>query len=55
MVRMRKWWDKLVEKGPLYGYHPDPSKSILLVKPQYHTDAIEVFADTGVAICCDGF
>ena len=54
VMRVRKWWDKLVEKGPLYGYHPNPSKSVLLVKPQYHKEAVEAFADTSVVIRCDG-
>jgi len=32
-LTMRKWFDTLVEKGPLYGYFPKPSKCILLAKP----------------------
>ena len=29
-VSMRKWFDTLVEIGPLYGYYPKPSKCLLL-------------------------
>ena len=33
-VRLRKWYDALCAKGPLYGYHPSPKKCILVVKPE---------------------
>ena len=32
--RLRKWWDLLVEIGPLYGYFPNGSKVHVLTKPQ---------------------
>ena len=54
LMKVRMWWDKLVEKGPLYGYHLNPRKSVLLVKPQYHMIAVKVFADTNVEVRCDG-
>ena len=31
--KMRTWFDVLLEKGPLYGYYPKPSKCILVTKP----------------------
>ena len=40
---MRKWFDTLVEFGPLYGYYPKPSKCILLAKPDRLDLALEVF------------
>ena len=29
---IKTWWDTLYEKGPDYGYHPKPSKTILIIK-----------------------
>ena len=40
-----KWWPDLVKLGPAYGYHVKPSKSWLIVKPDYFNLAKEVFAD----------
>ena len=31
-----QWWLNLNESGPLFGYHPNASKSILLVKPEQY-------------------
>ena len=30
LTEIRKWWDKLVEIGPIYGYLPNNSKPIVL-------------------------
>ena len=40
---MLKWLSMLCEKGPLYGYHPKPSKSWVIVKPQLYDKAKEMF------------
>ena len=32
---LRKWWDLIEELGPYIGYHPNGSKSTLVVKKQY--------------------
>ena len=29
------WWSRLCQSGPLYGYHPKPSKSCIIVKTEY--------------------
>ena len=54
LVKVRAWWDALTTKGPLYGYHLNPSKSVLLVKPAVLGLAQELFRDTGVTIRVDG-
>ena len=51
---LRKWWSDLVKLGPAYGYHVKPSKSWLIVKPDYFNLAKEVFADCGVGITTEG-
>ena len=51
---LQKWWSGLVRLGPAYGYHVKPSKSWLIVKPDYLNLAKEVFADCGVGITAEG-
>ena len=41
-------------KEPSYGYHVNPLKSVLLVKPAFYHQATELFSDTGVSICTNG-
>ena len=52
---MRTWWSILVDRGTRYGYDINPSKSVLLVKPQHLALATELFATTGVNIRTDGY
>jgi len=51
---VRRYWSDIGDAGPCYGYHPNPRKSILLVKPQHEAEARLAFADTDVAIRTDG-
>ena len=54
LERLRKWWDLLVEIGPLYGYFPNGSKTHVLAKPQHVEAAKEIFKDTGIIISTEG-
>ena len=54
LAPLRSWWSSLTDQGPSYGYHLNPSKSVLLVKPGCYDRAKELFADTGVDIRVDG-
>ena len=40
--------------GPKYGYHPNASKTFMLVKPSCQQRARQLFAGTNVLICLDG-
>ncbi len=51
---LRTWWDKLVELGPRYGYHPNGCKTWLIVKPELYDAAIAAFRGTDVAISIQG-
>ena len=51
---LRRWWDKLQSIGPLFGYHPNPRKTWLVVKPKHHQAIEECFQGTGVNITTDG-
>ena len=49
-----KWWDEITSVGPYYGYFPKPSKSWLIVKPNYLEEAQRVFEGRGVNITAHG-
>ena len=51
---LRKWWDRVVEHGPKYGYYPKASKSWLVVKEEKLNEAIEIFGNSGVQITTEG-
>ena len=54
LVKLRQWWDLLVEKGPSYGYYPNAEKTVLSVKPELYADAVQIFDGTGVTINTNG-
>ena len=54
LERLRRWWDLLVEVGPLYGYFPNGSKTHVLAKPSHIEAAKEIFKDTEVVISTEG-
>ena len=49
-----KWWRKLVQVGPSFGYYPNPSKTWLLVKEDFLDRANDVFLDSGLSITTEG-
>ena len=51
---LRQWWNKLTEYGPSFGYHPNASKTYLVVKQEYEESAKTAFADTEVHITTQG-
>ena len=54
LERIRRWWDLMVEIGPLYGYFPNGSKTHVLAKPHCVEEAREIFKDTGIVISTEG-
>ena len=54
LAGLRLWWDGLAKNGPQYCYYLNPSKSILLVKPEFYDEAIQIFKGTEVQIRSDG-
>ena len=42
-VELRKWWEKIVSRGPSYGYFPNPGKTLLIVKPAHLFLAQEIY------------
>ena len=51
---LKSWWNKLSSYGPAFGYHPNASKTYLVVKQEHMTNAQELFADTDVHITIHG-
>ena len=54
MAQLRSWWDRIVALGSGYGYFANPSKTWLVVKPEYHMLAVDIFNGTGVNITAEG-
>jgi hypothetical protein len=51
---LKRWWDLVLEYGPLLGYYAKPSKSWLILKEQYLDEAKTIFAGSGVQITTEG-
>ena len=51
---LRTWWDQLQKLGPIFGYHPNSSKTYLVVKEEHEEKAKALFADTNVHITIHG-
>ena len=47
-------WDFICQHGPQYGYHPQPTKTWLIVKPRFISNAKHVFQNTDVQITTEG-
>ena len=55
LENIKLWWDTLYENGPAYGYHPKPSKTILILKSSASVEkARQIFQNTGINISCEG-
>ena len=54
LASLRHYWDTVKEVGPGYGYYPNPTKTVLVTKPEHFSTAQEIFQHTGVAIKSDG-
>lgn len=50
LAQVRRWFDVLMREGPKWGYFPEPSKSVLVVKPNQETEAKTLFSDLKVSI-----
>ena len=48
------WWNEIQKLGPSFGYFPTPSKTWLIVKPEFLEKAKVVFADSDINITDQG-
>ena len=54
ITNLLHWWNTLTTLGPLFGYHPEPSKCWVIVKPSRKDIALKTFGNTGINITEDG-
>ena len=54
IANLLHWWNTLIILGPLFGYHPEPTKCWFIVKPRMKGIALKTFENTGVNITEDG-
>lgn len=50
MEKIKKWLILLMEKGPKWGYYPEPSKSVLIVKHGMETEARMLFQQFNIDV-----
>ena len=48
LENIKNWWQLLQNIGPMYGYHPKPSKTWLIVKPDMYDTAKALFPNINV-------
>ena len=51
---LKTWWERISSHGPKLGYHPNASKSILLVKPEGYDHAKKVFEGSEIVVTKEG-
>ena len=55
LTQLKKLWDSLQQSGPKYGYFPNATKTVLVVKELFNLPAANaIFKDTGVHVKMDG-
>jgi len=54
IAQLKAWWATLNNHGPYIGYHPNASKSVLIVKEEFMQQAETLFADTNVQVTSSG-
>jgi hypothetical protein len=50
LTDLKEWFVSLMQKGPAYGYLPEPHKSFLIVTREFEQSAKEIFDDLGVTV-----
>ena len=52
---IKHWWDKICQVGPAYGYYPNASKTVLIVKSLENLPCAKaLFGQTGMKITTKG-
>ena len=51
---LKQWWDQLENIGPNYGYVVNPTKTWLIVKETFLSEANEIFKNTNICITTEG-
>ena len=51
---LHEWWNEVSCLGPCYGYHANASKTWLVTKEEFLSEATAVFGDTSVQVTTEG-
>ena len=54
LLHLKSWWENVLHYGPLIGYHPNASKSWLVVKEENYEQACKIFGNTQINITTSG-
>ena len=54
ITNLLHWWNTFTTLGPLFGYHPEPTKCWLTVKPRMKDIALKAFENAGINKTEDG-
>lgn len=49
LEEIRQWMSQLENEGPKWGYHPEPRKCFLIIRPGMEEEAAQLFPDVQVA------
>lgn len=49
-MKFKTWWDQLCTVGPKYGYYPQESETILIVKERFQAKAKAMLGKSGIKI-----
>ncbi len=53
MLDIAEWFRRLRERGPAYGYYPEPTKSHIVTRPELVDQARRIFSPLGVKVHTD--
>ena len=54
ILSIKEWWDKLLTRGPPFGYHVNAAKSWLVVKEGAKQVACDLFQNSAINITTEG-
>ena len=54
ITNLQVWWDEISRLGPSYGYNVNASKTCLVIKEEFESEADAIFGDTQVKITSEG-
>ena len=51
---LRRWWERLCEVGPKFGYYPNAGKTWLITTDELYEEAIKIFTGTNINLTTEG-
>ncbi|KAG0718946.1 hypothetical protein GWK47_051511 [Chionoecetes opilio] len=51
---LKAWWTLVNDNGPIIGYTPNATKSVLIVKPEHYDNGVQLFNGSGIIVTKDG-